>query len=195
MIIITGVVVGLRFYEKLRYDAGPQLEDYVVAGCFLVDLGNSIVCLHGLSRNGLGRDAWQFSPDTITAYLCFLYAGQTLYATDVFVTKICVLLFYLRIFPGVTIRRLIWGTIGTATLTYSPPDEMEEEAGSSLDVLRRYICYGREYLETAVSGSFWQLFESNLAQCWDMVCVHAESSDSNAQSIPEAQKLRRRWPK
>lgn len=34
-----------------------------------------------------------------------------------FATKICVLLFYLRIFPGVTIRRLIWGTIGTATLS------------------------------------------------------------------------------
>nr|RBR00348.1 hypothetical protein FVER53263_20450 [Fusarium verticillioides] len=57
-----------------------------------------------VSGNGLGRDAWRFSPDTITSYLCFLYAGQTLYATDVFATKICVLLFYLRIFPGVIIR-------------------------------------------------------------------------------------------
>ncbi|EXA33004.1 hypothetical protein FOVG_15810 [Fusarium oxysporum f. sp. pisi HDV247] len=116
LIVITGITVGLRFLEKIRYGPGLQLDDYVITGAFLVNLGNSIVCLHGLSRNGLGRDAWRFSPDTVTTYLCFLYAGQTLYATDVFATKICVLLFYLRIFPGVTIRRLIWGTVGIAVL-------------------------------------------------------------------------------
>ncbi|KAF4452172.1 hypothetical protein F53441_4911 [Fusarium austroafricanum] len=116
LIVITGIVVGLRFFEKLRYGSGLRLDDYVIFGCFLVDLGNSVVCLHGLSRHGLGRDAWRYSPDTITTYLCFLYAGQTLYATDVFATKICVLLFYLNIFPGVTVRRLIWGTVGTAVL-------------------------------------------------------------------------------
>ncbi|SCO26422.1 related to integral membrane protein PTH11 [Fusarium fujikuroi] len=116
LIVITGVTVGLRFVEKIRYGPGLQVDDYVITGAFLVNLGNSIVCLHGLSGNGLGRDAWRFSPDTITSYLCFLYAGQTLYATDVFATKICVLLFYLRIFPGVVIRRLIWGTVGIAVL-------------------------------------------------------------------------------
>ncbi|KAF9775620.1 hypothetical protein IL306_006254 [Fusarium sp. DS 682] len=45
-----------------------------------------------------------------------LYIGQTLYASDVFLTKICVALFYLRIFPVVTVRRLIWGTIGISAL-------------------------------------------------------------------------------
>ncbi|KAG6978851.1 Satratoxin biosynthesis SC1 cluster protein 4 [Fusarium oxysporum f. sp. conglutinans] len=80
LIVITGITVGLRFLEKIRYGPGLQLDDYVITGAF------------------------------------FLYAGQTLYATDVFATKICVLLFYLRIFPGVTIRRLIWGTVGIAVL-------------------------------------------------------------------------------
>ncbi|KAF5560686.1 integral membrane protein PTH11 [Fusarium napiforme] len=118
LIVITGAIVGLRFIEKIRYGPGLQVDDYVITGAFLVNLGNTIICLHGLSGNGLGRDAWRFSPDTITSYLCpkFLYAGQTLYATDVFATKICVLLFYLRIFPGVIIRRLIWVTICIAIL-------------------------------------------------------------------------------
>ncbi|KLO96752.1 integral membrane protein PTH11 [Fusarium fujikuroi] len=70
LIVITGVTVGLRFVEKIRYGPGLQVDDYVITGAFLVNLGNSIVCLHGLSGNGLGRDAWRFSPDTITSYLC-----------------------------------------------------------------------------------------------------------------------------
>ncbi|PNP75971.1 hypothetical protein FNYG_10529 [Fusarium nygamai] len=69
LLVITGIIVGLRFIEKIRYGPGLQLDDYVIAGAF------------------------------------FLYVSQPLYAADVFATKICVLLFYLRIFPGVVIRR------------------------------------------------------------------------------------------
>ncbi|KAF4445203.1 hypothetical protein F53441_10939 [Fusarium austroafricanum] len=68
------------------------------------------------SGNGLGRDAWLFGPETITTYLCYLYVTQTLYVSVVFLTKICVALFYLRIFPVVRVRRLIWGTIGLSAL-------------------------------------------------------------------------------
>ena len=42
--------------------------------------------------------------------------GQTLYATNVFSVKLCVLLFYLRIFPGARIRRLIWATVIVVTI-------------------------------------------------------------------------------
>ncbi|KAL5593192.1 hypothetical protein FOBRF1_012294 [Fusarium oxysporum] len=116
LVTITAIVVGLRFWEKLRYERKFRLDDYLVVAVFLLDLGNTIICVHGLSGNGLGRDAWLFSPDTINSYLCYLYIGQTLYASDVFLTKICVALFYLRIFPVVTVQRLIWGTIGVAAL-------------------------------------------------------------------------------
>ncbi|EGU86874.1 hypothetical protein FOXB_02584 [Fusarium oxysporum f. sp. conglutinans Fo5176] len=116
LVTITAIAVGLRFWEKLRYERKFRLDDYLVVAVFLLDLGNTIVCVHGLSGNGLGRDAWLFSPDTINSYLCYLYIGQTLYASDVFLTKICVALFYLRIFPVVTVQRLIWGTIGVAAL-------------------------------------------------------------------------------
>ncbi|KAI8651081.1 CFEM domain-containing protein [Fusarium keratoplasticum] len=48
--------------------------------------------------------------DYIILFCLSLYIGQALYATEVFAIKLPVLLFYLRIFPGVSIRRLIWGT-------------------------------------------------------------------------------------
>src|SRR5205814_10292318 len=41
----------------------------------------------------------------------FLYVNEVLYFTEVFSIKLCLLLFFLRIFPGALIRWLIWGTM------------------------------------------------------------------------------------
>ena len=51
-----------------------------------------------------------------TNNLQYLYVGQALYATETFTIKICVLAFYLRIFPGDTTRMLIWSTIGVSVV-------------------------------------------------------------------------------
>ncbi|KAF5599509.1 integral membrane protein PTH11 [Fusarium pseudoanthophilum] len=196
LIVITGITVGLRFIEKIRYGPGIQVDDYVISGAFLVNLGNSIVCLHGLSGNGLGRDAWTFSPDTITSYLCpkFLYAGQTLYATDVFATKICVLLFYLRIFPGVIIRRFLdaWDPDLSAD---SPPDEMEEETCSCLNVRRGHVCDGRQHPQATLFGRVWQFFQPYITERRYMVRMHAKPTSSDAQDISKTAKLGRRYTK
>ncbi|CVK94782.1 related to integral membrane protein PTH11 [Fusarium mangiferae] len=111
LIVITGVTVGLRFVEKIRYGPGLQIDDYVITGAFATRLSACMVSLE-MVLDEMRGDLVQ----TQLQLIYFLYAGQTLYATDVFATKICVLLFYLRIFPGVVIRRLIWGTVGIAVL-------------------------------------------------------------------------------
>ncbi|KAG4270106.1 hypothetical protein FPRO04_11798 [Fusarium proliferatum] len=102
LIVITGVTVGLRFVEKIRYGPGLQVDDYVITGAFATRLSACMVSLEMALGEMRGDLALIQSHLT---YALFLYAGQTLYATDVFATKICVLLFYLRIFPGVIIRR------------------------------------------------------------------------------------------
>ncbi|CAJ0547106.1 Ff.00g017330.m01.CDS01 [Fusarium sp. VM40] len=114
--VVTGIMVGLRFFEKLRYEKRFRPEDYLVAFYFALTLTNTITCIYGLSGNGLGRDTWIFSPDTITTFLMYLYIGQTIYATEVFITKIYVTLFYLRIFPVPNVRRLLWGTISLSVV-------------------------------------------------------------------------------
>ena len=40
-----------------------------------------------------------------------MYINEIFYFTEIFCIKLCLLIFYLRIFPSQTIRRLIWGTI------------------------------------------------------------------------------------
>ncbi|KAJ3541364.1 hypothetical protein NM208_g4646 [Fusarium decemcellulare] len=111
LIVITSIAVGLRFFERLRSGSSLYHDDYIIVFCLLIDIANSVVCTRGLSPNGLGKDAWTLRPEKITGFLRSLYIGQTLYAAEVFAVKPCVLLFYLRIFPGVLIRRLIWGTL------------------------------------------------------------------------------------
>ncbi|KAF5664744.1 integral membrane protein PTH11 [Fusarium heterosporum] len=113
---VTGIVVILRLFEKIRFEHKFRPEDYLVAFCFALTLTNTITCTIGLSGNGLGRDTWTITPVQLTTYLQYLYIGQTIYATEVFVTKICVALFYLRIFPSVGVQRLLWGTIAFSVL-------------------------------------------------------------------------------
>ena len=38
LIVITGVTVGLRFVEKIRYGPGLQIDDYVITGAFVSTL-------------------------------------------------------------------------------------------------------------------------------------------------------------
>ncbi|KAF5630040.1 integral membrane protein PTH11 [Fusarium sp. NRRL 52700] len=200
LIVITGITVGLRFIEKIRYGPGLQVDDYVITGAF------------------------------------FLYAGQTLYATDVFATKICVLLFYLRIFPGVVIRRLIWGTVGIAVLCMIIFDLLALTQCQPIsfywkgwDQLHKGHCIGINSLAWAIAavgiildfwmlgipisqlihlqmkwkrklavasmfgvGTFiWQFFQPNITKCRYLVRLHAKPSSSDAQDIPETAKLSR----
>ncbi|KAH6871344.1 hypothetical protein B0T10DRAFT_417529 [Thelonectria olida] len=109
--IVASMIVGLRLFERLQCGSGLYADDYLIIFSLMVDIANSVVCIHGLSPNGLGKDAWTVSAEQITAFLHFLYVGSILYTTTVFSVKLCILLFYLRIFPGITIRRLIWATL------------------------------------------------------------------------------------
>ncbi|KAH7120663.1 hypothetical protein EDB81DRAFT_952506 [Dactylonectria macrodidyma] len=109
--IVASIIVGLRLVERLQCGSGLYADDYLIIFSLAVDIANSAVCIYGLSPNGLGKDAWTVSAEQITAFLRFLFVGSILYTITVFSVKICVLLFYLRIFPGTTIRRLIWATL------------------------------------------------------------------------------------
>ncbi|KAB5513385.1 putative integral membrane protein [Coniochaeta sp. 2T2.1] len=110
-ISITSIFVGLRFLERLLFGSGFYVDDYMILFSFLVGIPSTVINIHGLTPNGLGRDVWMVPFDQITRFLKFLYINEVLYFTEVFTVKLCILIFYLRIFPGTAIRRLIWGTI------------------------------------------------------------------------------------
>ncbi|KAM5349279.1 hypothetical protein ACJ41O_005786 [Fusarium nematophilum] len=65
-----------------------------------------------ISRVALGKDIWNVHPDDITDFLYLFYWDELLYLGALPVTKISILLFYLKIFPGKDIRLGCWILIG-----------------------------------------------------------------------------------
>ncbi|KAF4996192.1 hypothetical protein FGRMN_4640 [Fusarium graminum] len=65
-----------------------------------------------ISRVGLGKDIWNVEPDAITDFLYLFYWDSLLYLGVLPITKISILLFYLKVFPGQKIRMTCWIFIG-----------------------------------------------------------------------------------
>ena len=59
----------------------------------------------------MGTDMWLVPFHNITKILQIFYYTELLYLASVALTKISILLFYLRIFPDTKLRRAIWFTI------------------------------------------------------------------------------------
>jgi hypothetical protein len=70
----------------------------------------------GALPNGLGRDVWTVPFDQITNFVHWLYALEILYFFQIALLKLTLLLFFLRIFPQRTVKRLLWGTIAFVVL-------------------------------------------------------------------------------
>jgi len=71
----------------------------------------SVLNVHGLTPNGLGKDIWTLTFKQITDFIHVFYIMEILYFVELALLKLSLLFFYLRVFPGTTIRRLIWATI------------------------------------------------------------------------------------
>ncbi|WQF77475.1 Putative extracellular membrane protein, CFEM [Colletotrichum destructivum] len=65
-----------------------------------------------ISKTALGQDIWTVHPDNITMFLYMFFWDSLLYLGVLPVTKISILLFYLKIFPKREIRIGCWVLIG-----------------------------------------------------------------------------------
>jgi hypothetical protein len=108
---ITGAVVALRLSSKWFIHGEFGLDDYFIAITLGTGIPSSALTVHGFTSNGLGRDIWTVKFEQITNFFHVFYVMEVLYLAEVALLKLSLLFFYLRIFPGPTIRKLIWGTI------------------------------------------------------------------------------------
>jgi len=108
---ISGAVVAVRLSSKWFTHADFGLDDYFIAITLAAGIPSSVLTVHGLTSNGLGRDIWTVNFEQITNFIHVFYVMEILYFAQVALLKLSLLFFYLKIFPGPTIRKLIWGTI------------------------------------------------------------------------------------
>lgn len=103
--------MALRSCSKFLIHSEFGLDDYFIAITLAVGIPSSVLTVHGLTSNGLGRDIWTVTFEQITDFIRVFYVIEILYFAEVALLKLSLLFFYLRIFPGAKIRKLIWGTI------------------------------------------------------------------------------------
>ncbi|KAK8134914.1 hypothetical protein PG984_006926 [Apiospora sp. TS-2023a] len=109
---LSGAFVLMRLVSKLfimKTDLG--FDDWAVLVTVFVGIPSTVINVHAVSPNGLGKDIWTLRDDQITNFGMWFYILEILYFTQVSLVKLSLLFFYMRIFPGRGIRRLLWSTV------------------------------------------------------------------------------------
>lgn len=111
--VITVVIVIARVIFKSQFSAANALglDDKVILGTLALRIASMVLNVVGFVDNGLGKDVWTLRPEVATRFIEYLYIMVAVYLAEVALIKISLTFFYLYIFPGTKIRRLLWGTI------------------------------------------------------------------------------------
>ncbi|KAM0257017.1 hypothetical protein ACHAQJ_004610 [Trichoderma viride] len=117
---VFGTTSGLFVLQRLAYKIWAKidlgLDDWMAFATVISGIPSSVISAYGVTNNGLGRDIWTLTPSQITNFGLYFWILEILYFIEVSMLKLSLLLFYIRIFPGQTVRRLLWGTFTGSAL-------------------------------------------------------------------------------
>lgn len=115
--VISAVMVLLRVgYKTAMTTMELGLDDCFVFITLLSGVPSSAINVLGMAANGLGRDVWMVKFDQITSFSRYFYVMEFLYFAQITLLKLSLLFFYLRVFPGRPVRRIIWATVAFNSL-------------------------------------------------------------------------------
>lgn len=112
MFSISAGFVVVRFAFKIlvaRVDIG--MDDWAVLATTMLSIPSAIATVYGTVAHGLGQHIWTLAPNEITTMLKYFFVMTALYFTQIALLKLCLLLFYIRVFPSQGVRRLLWATV------------------------------------------------------------------------------------
>ncbi|KJZ71627.1 hypothetical protein HIM_09021 [Hirsutella minnesotensis 3608] len=108
---IAYVFVAIRLVFK-RIRQRISTDDWVILTSLAVGIPCTIFNVHGLARNGMGKDVWTLAPGTIINFVLFFYLLEIFYITMMALVKIAICFFYLSIFHFTRMRQVLWATLG-----------------------------------------------------------------------------------
>lgn len=114
--LLGGVACGLVFMRviyKQWFSASKKLsaDDWIVFAAIQIGIASAMLQVFFLAPSGLGTDIWTLDIPTLVDFGHYFYVMEILYLTLVTLIKLSLSLFYLHIFPGANIRRLLWITV------------------------------------------------------------------------------------
>ncbi|GJN78744.1 hypothetical protein PLIIFM63780_002253 [Purpureocillium lilacinum] len=106
-LLVLARVVFKRFFSTIM---ALTPDDQVIAITLVVRVAGIVISERGIARNGLGKDIWTVPLAELTASGAFFLVNQVLYFVQLSLIKLSLSLFFLAIFPGKPVRRLLLGT-------------------------------------------------------------------------------------
>ncbi|KAF1951534.1 hypothetical protein CC80DRAFT_203280 [Byssothecium circinans] len=110
------VAVILRVCARLPFFGGTWgWDDWAIMAAMVPIFPLTFLSVP-LANYGLGKDIWTVPFDNITTILHVYYFDEMFYLSSLALTKISILLFYLRIFPNQSFRRIVYFTLALCVL-------------------------------------------------------------------------------
>lgn len=107
VLIFVVIRVITRISKRVKLSGGK--DDALVIAAFLV--ASPAAFLAPIWCQDMGKDAWMVPLAHITRSALILIIFEVLYVIAIGLTKAAILLFYIRIFPSISVRRTAWAVI------------------------------------------------------------------------------------
>lgn len=111
--VMAIIIIPMRLIFKRWFSYRQCLtpDDWVILATLIFGVPCTIINYVGLIGHGLGKDVWTLDPNQITEFVKYFYIMEILYLLEMALIKLSLSLFYLYIFPGLIIRRVLLGTV------------------------------------------------------------------------------------
>ncbi|KAK9774087.1 hypothetical protein AB5N19_06922 [Seiridium cardinale] len=110
MSIVSILVLTRLAFKKFVSIGGICPDDWFVFAAWLTCIASTVLNHDLIMPNGLGRDMWTLSTETVSKFLLGFWIMELCYFLEVSLTKLSMIAFYARIFPGQVVRRTLLGT-------------------------------------------------------------------------------------
>ncbi|RFU79574.1 extracellular membrane, 8-cysteine region, cfem [Trichoderma arundinaceum] len=107
VIVATGRLLFRRFFTG-KGKLGP--DDWIISVVIIIGIAGIVVNQVGLVGHGIGKDIWTLPAIELPAFAMYFFIMEVIYLIEMPLIKLSLSLFYLYVFPGTTIRRLLIGT-------------------------------------------------------------------------------------
>jgi hypothetical protein len=116
MNIVSGVfaiiIVAARLLFRRFFSSNGQYgaDDWIILVAIIICIAGIVVNQVGLVGHGIGKDIWTLPAIELPAFAMYFFIMEVVYLVEMPLIKLSLTLFYLYVFPGTSIRRLLIGT-------------------------------------------------------------------------------------
>ncbi|KAJ4133299.1 hypothetical protein NW754_016107 [Fusarium falciforme] len=109
--VLSFLFIAQRLYVKFFLTGGVQVDDVLLIFSYVLAVATIALCLHMFATGVGGVHAWEISVTQFNAYLMDVYLAAFIYILCGSLSKLALLIFYLRLSPQRWFRIATWSTI------------------------------------------------------------------------------------